>query len=545
MAVPPTKDTIKSYFETGDVPTQAQFGELIDTSYNQTLNVVDMGADGTVGGNSAAFAEAFGAGNSIVYIPTGTYQVDGARINIASNTKIVCGPNVQVIKTADGSDEAWIDFRDTKENLIIEGNNSVWSYQTKPAADAQRHIFSLRGVSNVRLSNLKAERAGGDGFYVGPGVGLSYSQNVVLEQCVAEDCRRQGCSIVSGIDVWLKESAFNNTIGNLPEAGIDLEPDNNNHEMQNINVLNCSTNGNNGRGVMVYLNALAGAIDKNISINIVNHTDSNTGSAAGIGLSKLDLGVSNVMTGAINISNCTVFDSDVRGFQVQNWDARGPHVRIINPTVIRPNGNGSTDASLGAAIAVNAVAADTNTAPALGNVTIENPVVIDDRDIPLIKNYFYCRDVRTELPGSFQPLQNVNIVGPVTVSGVSVESDFIDYGATGAIDDPTRQFTDDRAVNRSIQGSTWNKYFSNTGATGTVVLTLGTQVSVAPGSPDLVFTVTEPQNMRIECSDGAILPGGELGKYIQSNVVGSTLKIRRQDANWYITSQTGSWTFEP
>jgi hypothetical protein len=76
-----TKTVLKSYFNTGDKPTESQFGDLID-SLEKTIDINDFGSTQT------AWQTAVTAGGTIRFT-TGTYTLSGTGFTVPANTHII------------------------------------------------------------------------------------------------------------------------------------------------------------------------------------------------------------------------------------------------------------------------------------------------------------------------------------------------------------------------------------------------------------------------------------------------------------------------
>lgn len=116
--------------------------------------------------------------------------------------------------------------------------------------------LSLINVKNTVVKGIKVADSGGDGIYIDGWKRGEYSQNIIIEDVVSENNKRQGMSIISAENVWVRNSVFKNTKGTLPEAGLDLEPDDPFDRMVNINFENCRFVNNNHAGIVLGLNKL-------------------------------------------------------------------------------------------------------------------------------------------------------------------------------------------------------------------------------------------------------------------------------------------------
>ncbi|WP_340202394.1 right-handed parallel beta-helix repeat-containing protein [Ascidiimonas sp. W6] len=119
-----------------------------------------------------------------------------------------------------------------------------------------RMTLSLINVNTISIKGLKFANSGGDGIYIDGWKKGDFSQNIIIEDIVSENHKRQGMSIISAQDVWVKNAIFKDTKGTLPEAGLDLEPDDPEDRMVNINFENCKFINNNHSGIVLGLNKL-------------------------------------------------------------------------------------------------------------------------------------------------------------------------------------------------------------------------------------------------------------------------------------------------
>lgn len=95
--------------------------------------------------------------------------------------------------------------------------------------------------------------SGGDGIYIaGKGEG-TFSENIYLENIKSINNKRQGMSIISAHNVFVKNCEFTETNGTLPEAGLDIEPNTPKDRIVKINFENCSFTNNNHSGILLSL----------------------------------------------------------------------------------------------------------------------------------------------------------------------------------------------------------------------------------------------------------------------------------------------------
>ena len=518
----------------GVTPSNYQYPEGDIRRYGGT-------GDGTTD-DSAALQAVLTIGNINAYIPygaSGVYLVDSTTITVASGTRLTVDPGVTIRRDSDGSDIGWIRFVDVSDCDIRGG---VWEYQTKPAADEQRHIFDIRGATDIVIRDTQAVKAGGDGYYIGSGAVNDFCTRVRLENVVADNCRRQGISIVSVKSCRVKDAHCINITGTNPQAGIDIEPNGNDDYIEDVVISNLYTENTTGAGLKIDLRNLPGATAQEVSITVNGHTDANNASNTSLLISKLDLD-GNTVAGSIQINDLKSINAYNSGIIVQNYDALGPRIDIVRPVIINPNQVGSASVSLGSAILLYAAASDTG-ATNVGNISITNPR-IDDND-GNVTNYFYVRDVRSV--GSDEML-NVNIYGRIDAEGQGTPLSMIDWYSTGIIEDVGEVLTHNATAGFTLQADNYVRKVTNSGAGGTVEVELDTNLNFSAGTRITFEVVTDGQILRIDPEPNArIQPGGEAnGDYVQADQVGDRITIEKvSDTEWKVLNEVkdggGEWT---
>lgn len=167
------------------------------------------------------------------------------------------------------SSDALLKFYNCK-NLKIYGNQSVLIMNKDEYVDGEwRMGISLLGCENVLIQDITVSSTGGDGIYIDGYKDINYSENIFIENIISTNNKRQGMSIISAKNVWVKNSIFTKTNGTLPEAGLDIEPDSETDVISNINFEDCIFSNNNHSGILL---ALSNLTDKShpVSINFKN-----------------------------------------------------------------------------------------------------------------------------------------------------------------------------------------------------------------------------------------------------------------------------------
>lgn len=163
-----------------------------------------------------------------------------------------------------------------KKNITLIGYGAELimrkqDYMEPPYEKAEwRHCISIQGCQNVKIYGLRLASSGGDGIYIGRGLGENHvpkSDNIHIKDVVCDQNYRQGISIISASNLLIENCIFQHTQGIPPQAGIDFEPNNPDEVLENCKVRYCTISDNFGFGIAIYLPAL-NKDSKHVSIEI-------------------------------------------------------------------------------------------------------------------------------------------------------------------------------------------------------------------------------------------------------------------------------------
>ena len=199
----------------------------------------------------------------------------------------------------------------------------------KRYVDSQwRHAVSVSG-KQVKISNLTILSSGGDGVYV-----AGRAQDIVLEKLVCRDHHRQGLSVISVKGLRVTDCRFEDTRGQAPQCGVDIEPNRPTDRLEDIVFEDCIFDRNAAGGLTLHLPAL------NKPISMTFRRCLSRGNRTGISIHssrKLD----KFITGKVLIEDCKVSGNHFNALNVNNQRKGGLEILFRNCTF---DARGVTDA---------------------------------------------------------------------------------------------------------------------------------------------------------------------------------------------------------
>ncbi|HEV2539334.1 MAG TPA: right-handed parallel beta-helix repeat-containing protein [Frateuria sp.] len=305
-----------------------------------TINVRTMGALGDgVHDDTAAFqaaVNALPADGGTVYAGAGHYMINALKpIQMRSHTRLLMAGSATLEVIPNSASRYWLIKVWNVNNVRIVGGNLV--------GDRVKHMgttgewgygINVSGSQNVVVKQVKLSNFWGDGILIGA---ITTSRSQVLSDYVtvtgvtSSNNRRQGITIAPSKHVYIVGNTFKNSIGTLPESGMDIEPQTEG-PVSAVRVENNVFSGNNGNGIELHSNisditfannTLTGnrgfgalAINSNYLTFIGNNANNN--GLAGIGVSGTTNNVS--ITGNTLKANSTRFVSPTNTKSALNRD---------------------------------------------------------------------------------------------------------------------------------------------------------------------------------------------------------------------------------
>ncbi len=187
------------------------------------------------------------------------WVIDPMRFIDVRNKVIIFEEGVEVLAKKNAfskKGDALLSFRNC-QNIQLLGNGAKLKMNKIEYTDGEwRHGISLWNCRDIYIERLLICDSGGDGIFIDGTVSGSYSENIEIREIVATNNKRQGMSIVSAKNVSVHNSIFENTIGTLPGAGVDLEPDSKEDRLEQILFVDCIFRNNDHAGISLSLKQL-------------------------------------------------------------------------------------------------------------------------------------------------------------------------------------------------------------------------------------------------------------------------------------------------
>lgn len=167
--------------------------------------------------------------NSVIYFEAGTYAADVSQsptlFEVLSNTKIFMAPGCVISISPSGLESYQFFNVRGRENIEITGGKLIGDRETNTITTGEfGHGIDVRNCKNVLIHNVEITQMWGDGIYLGGTVGGINNTNVMIQNNTIEFCRRQGISVVAGVDMDISGNRIRDIAGTAPAAGIDIEP---------------------------------------------------------------------------------------------------------------------------------------------------------------------------------------------------------------------------------------------------------------------------------------------------------------------------------
>ena len=236
--------------------------QSVQIGQNAKINVRSFGALGDgVHDDTAAFQAAINslpADGGTVNVPAGHYMINATKaIYLRSHTRILMDSNatLEVIPTT--SSHYWIFKVFNVNNVRIVGGNLVGDRINHKGTTGEWGFgIDIQNAQHVVVKDVKLSNFWGDGIWIGAtgtGSTAKLSDYVAITNVVSSNNRRQGLSIGPATHVYISGSTFKDTNGTLPQAGLDIEPQDQG-VASTVRLENNIFSGNRGNGIELHYN---------------------------------------------------------------------------------------------------------------------------------------------------------------------------------------------------------------------------------------------------------------------------------------------------
>lgn len=196
-------------------------------------------------------------------------------INLVSGSYIIGGSTL-------GENERLLNVYNGVSNVEI---NAYGSTITAPVfgVGEQRHLININNCSNVYINGIRCVNGGGDGIYIGSSI-AELPTNININDITTDNVKRNGISLINGVNILISNPTLKNTVGIAPMAGIDIEPNiDTTGFLTGVRIVGAKTSGNGGHGILVAIGAYSKLIEKKLDISIEDHVSVGDGLTIGNG----------------------------------------------------------------------------------------------------------------------------------------------------------------------------------------------------------------------------------------------------------------------
>jgi parallel beta-helix repeat protein len=235
---------------------------------------------------------------SVVKIPNGSYYVDAARgLRLHSGSRMHLSPETVIYALPNDLSSYAVLRCHSVEDVIIRGGRIVGDRDTHVGQLGEWGMgISVLSSDRVTIRDIVVERCWGDGIYIGADAVLGGrkgpSRRVQIERVTCQHNRRQGLSLTNCVGATISQSSFSYTFGTAPQAGVDIEPEGDDHvtalkftgckffrnsgaglqmggtgTVSDILVEHCSSFTNKGRGIYLDHVSASVIVDNDIRLN--------------------------------------------------------------------------------------------------------------------------------------------------------------------------------------------------------------------------------------------------------------------------------------
>lgn len=226
----------------GDVRSVVDYGVVGDGQTDDTLAMQDALNDLGTGSVLLLQGLTIIINDRLLVSGKSGFAIDGQGGTIKAKNGMTVAGNKEMLSFRNCSDF-------TVSNLVVDGNRA-----NRTPAEVAAHSVEFRSCKNFICQQVRSINAVVDGFIFNTATNTdptTYCLDFQMINCFADNCYRQGASVVNAYNFKFSGGAYTNTNGTAPEAGIDIESDTGATIGNRTGTIeNCSFTGNNGFGIL-------------------------------------------------------------------------------------------------------------------------------------------------------------------------------------------------------------------------------------------------------------------------------------------------------
>ena len=242
---------------------KAQARKNIDAAKSDYVTPQMFGAKGDGATDDTAAIQAAIDASDNVYIPAGTYMVNGTNAGLGhqykggirpkSNSTITLAPDA-VLKCMPNDNGFYnIIGLEAVENVTISGGKIIGEKDDHIGVDGEfGYGIGIFGCNRIRIENVEISMCWGDGIILISRDEVTGENNdIAIDKCVIHDCRRQGISVViGGKNNTITNCHIYNISGTMPASGIDLESNDKNKPTTGLLIDGCTIHDTDGASII-------------------------------------------------------------------------------------------------------------------------------------------------------------------------------------------------------------------------------------------------------------------------------------------------------
>jgi hypothetical protein len=314
-----------------------------------------------------ALQQAFTVGN--VLLLNKNYAVSDT-LTVANDLTIISN-NATISALASGfssTESSLIEV--SHDNFSVNGVlNLEMPYATYTSGE-HRHALFFNNANNCRLDTVNVDGTGGDGLYFGGDAGAS--SNITIQSANINHAYRNGVAFTNAKHITIDNLVVSNTVGTAPQSGIDFEPYENTHYLDDININHAYTSGSGASGLLFSFQKLADT-SNTVNIHIGDYTsDTDLGTENPVSFTYPNTADTGTVKGVIAIDRMTVINAKTMPVSINNWSYYLPMIDIGILEVVNAMRTSSSASITNTIVYFTRYTSETTV---LGNVHIGNIIV--------------------------------------------------------------------------------------------------------------------------------------------------------------------------